>query len=271
MEDTDDPDLGSAVGVRMAVQTEQAVSGFDVPTLLSAGARRLLLTVTLPLVMVAAAAWWLTASSDLGMAPSTTGFLAAWMIMMAAMMLPAVAPVVALYAMAAKRGLVAALPVFVLGYLGVWALSAVPALLVSRLVSDPLMTGEPWVARVLGVTLLAAAAYECTPIKQVCLRHCRSPLSFFLSRTGSLARPATALAAGARHGLYCLGCCWALMAVLIVLGGMQLGWALVLALVLSAEKLLPRGDLVVRVAASAGAVLGTALLWSPSLISPLTL
>lgn len=257
-------------GDRMSQQTAQTTQVLGAPTLLSAGARRLLLTVTLPLIALAAAAWWLTARTDLGMAPSTTGFIAAWVVMMAAMMLPAVAPVVALYAMAARRGLVAALPVFVLGYLGVWAVSALPALLVSHLVSEPLMEGAPWVARALGATLLIAAAYECTPVKEVCLRHCRSPLSFFLSRSGSLARPRTALASGARHGLYCLGCCWALMAVLVVLGGMQLGWALVLALVLSAEKLLPRGDVVVRTAASAGAVLGTALLWSPSLLGPLT-
>jgi len=254
----------------MSQQTASVRPAFDVPALLSHGARRLLLTVTLPLVALAAAAWWLTASTDLGMAPSTTGFVVAWVVMMAAMMLPAVAPVVALYALAARRGLVTALPVFVLGYLGVWAVSAVPALLVSRVVADPLMAGEPWVARGLGVTLLAAAAYELTPAKQVCLRHCRSPLSFFLSRTGSLSRPWAAFRAGGRHGVFCLGCCWALMAVLVVLGGMQLGWALVLALVLSAEKLLPRGDVVVRAAASVGAVLGMALLWSPSLIGPLT-
>ena len=248
----------------------QAPPNLDVSSLLAQGARRLLLTVTLPLVVIAAAAWWLTASTDLGMAPSTTGFVSAWIVMMAAMMLPAVAPVVALYAVAARRGLVAALPVFVVGYLGVWAVSALPALLVSRAVTGPLMAQDPWVARTLGVTLLTAAAYELTPAKQVCLRHCRSPLSFFLNRTGSLSRPRAALSAGARHAVYCLGCCWALMSVLVVLGGMQLGWALVLALVLSAEKLLPRGAVVVRTAAAAGAAVGVALLWAPSLIGPLT-
>lgn len=243
---------------------------YDVSALLTDGARRLLLAVVLPVLALAALAWWVTARTDMGMAPAATGFVLAWVVMMAAMMLPAVAPVVGLYALAARRGAVAALPVFVAGYLGVWALSALPAFAASRAVSEPLMDGRPWVARTVGGTLLVMAAYQLTPAKQMCLRHCRSPLSFFLSRNRSLTSPLSALRAGATHGVYCLGCCWALMAVLVALGGMQLGWALALALVLSAEKLLPRGEVVVRVVAAAGAVLGIALLWSPSLLATLT-
>lgn len=232
---------------------------------LAHGGRRALLVVVLPLLAVAAVAWTLTARGEdmvMGLGP----FAAAWLVMMVAMMLPAAAPVVALYALAARRGAVAAVPVFVAGYLAVWACTALPAYAAARALEQPLMDNEPWVGRLVGVTLLAAAAYQLTPLKDACLRRCRSPLSFFLSRTGSLADPRRALVAGAQHGVHCLGCCWALMAVLVAVGGMQLGWALALALVISAEKLLPPARLLVRAVAVVAAALGLALLLDPSLL-----
>ena len=237
---------------------------------LAHGGRRALLTVVLPLLAVAAVAWAVTARSD-EMMMGAAAFLASWLIMMVAMMLPAAAPVVALYALAARRGVVAAVPVFVAGYLLVWAATGVPAYAVAEALSEPLMDGRPWVARLVGATLLGAAAYQLSPLKDVCLRRCRSPLSFYLSRTGSLAAPHRAFTAGAQHGLYCLGCCWALMAVLVVVGGMQLGWALALALVISAEKLLPPARFLVRLTAAAAAALGVALLLFPSLLDHLIL
>ena len=221
----------------------------------------------MPVLVVAAAAWAFTVhmgSGSMGMSAAT--FVGSWIVMMAAMMLPAVAPVVALYATAARRRLVAALPVFVAGYLAVWALSAVPAYAVARAVNDPLMQGRTWVARLAGATLLAAAAYQLTPLKAVCLRHCRSPLSFFLARRSSLRSGRAAIAAGAGHGVYCLGCCWALMAVLVVLGGMQLAWALALAIVITLEKQAPWGAAFARVAAVSAAGLGVALLVHPALL-----
>jgi len=128
------------------------------------------------------------------------------------------------------------------------------------------MQGRPWVARLAGATLLAAAAYQLTPVKAMCLRHCRSPLSFFLARRTSLRSGRAAIAAGAGHGLYCLGCCWALMAVLIVLGGMQLLWALALAVVITLEKQAPWGTAVAQAVAAAAAGLGVALLAFPGLL-----
>jgi predicted metal-binding membrane protein len=237
---------------------------------LADGGRRALLTVVLPLLALALGAWVLTARGD-DMVMGSAAFLLAWLVMMAAMMLPAAAPVVALYALAARRGAVAAVPVFVAGYLCVWAVSGLPAYAVAQALAAPLMEGEPWVARLVGGTLLGAAVYELTPLKNACLRRCRSPLSFYLSRRGSLADPRRAFATGVEHGLYCLGCCWALMAVLVVVGGMQLGWALALALVVSAEKLLPGTRLLVRLTAAAAALLGVALLLSPSLLDHLVL
>ena len=223
--------------------------------------------IVLPVLVVAAAAWAFTVhmgSGSMGMSAAT--FVGSWIVMMAAMMLPAVAPVVALYATAARRGLVAALPVFLAGYLAVWALSAVPAYAVARAINDPLMQGRPWVARLAGATLLAAAVYQLTPLKAVCLRHCRSPLSFFLARRKSLRGNRAAITAGAGHGVYCLGCCWALMAVLVVLGGMQLAWALGLAVVITLEKQAPWGAAFARVVSIGAAGLGIALLASPGLL-----
>ena len=237
---------------------------------LADGGRRASLRVVLPLLTVALGAWVLTAGGD-DMSLGPAAFALAWLVMMAAMMLPAVAPVVALYALAARRGVVAAVSVFVAGYLAVWAMSSLPAYAVAQALEEPLMAGESWVARLVGGTLLGAAVYELTPLKDVCLRRCRSPLSFYLSRSGSLADPRRAFVAGAEHGLYCLGCCWALMAVLVVVGGMQLGWALALALVISAQKLLPGAWLLVRITAAAAAILGVALLVFPSLLDHLIL
>jgi predicted metal-binding membrane protein len=256
-----------------APQSRSAAALGPPPTVLlwlADGGRRALLTVVLPLLAVALGAWVLTARGE-DMVMGAAAFLLAWLVMMAAMMLPAAAPVVALFALAARRGVVAAVPIFVAGYLCVWAVSGLPAYAVAQALAAPLTAGDPWVARLVGGTLLGAAVYELTPLKDACLQRCRSPLSFYLSRRGSLADPRRAFSAGVEHGLYCLGCCWALMAVLVVVGGMQLGWALALALVVSAQKVLPGAWLLVRFTAAAAAFLGVALLLAPSLLDHLVL
>jgi predicted metal-binding membrane protein len=247
-------------------------SGSDgaLASLVASGGRPALRTIVLPLLVVAAVAWTLTVRAGNGsMGMSAAAFTVAWIVMMVAMMLPAVAPVVALYALAARRGLVAAVPVFVSGYLLVWATSAIPAYFVARAVNDPLMQGELWMQRVVGATFLAAGAFQLSPLKAICLRQCRSPLSFFTARTSSLRTVPAAFRAGVGHGLYCLGCCWALMAILIVLGGMQLAWALGLALVITLEKLAPWGTAVNRIVAVAGVGLGVAVLASPGIVAHL--
>jgi predicted metal-binding membrane protein len=94
-------------------------------------------------------------------------------------------------------------------------------------------------------------------------------LSFFMSRTSSMRAGSAALRAGVGHGLYCLGCCWALMAILVVLGGMQLAWALGLAAVITVEKLAPWGAPVARVVGAAGVGLGIAVLMSPTIVNHL--
>ena len=107
-----------------------------------------------------------------------------------------------------------------------------------------------WAPLALGATLVAAGLYQFTPLKRVCLSHCRSPLSFVMRhwRSGRLG----ALRMGIVHGAYCLGCCWALFAVLVAAGVMSLAWMLLLTLVVFVEKVLPLGR---RVSASIGIVL----------------
>lgn len=198
-------------------------------------------------------------------------FLVAWVAMMGAMMFPAIAPVVTLYGRAAAAGRVAPLPFFVAGYLAVWASIGVPAYWAWRALMEPVASAEPWAARLAGVVLIGAAAWQLTPLKTMCLRHCRSPISFFLRFGAKVTRPVGALRMGATHGLFCLGCCWALMAVLVALGTMNLAWMAALALLILLEKNAPFGESVAQVAAVLFAVAGIALLVDPRTLTTLTL
>jgi predicted metal-binding membrane protein len=234
--------------------------------LLSQPGRRAALAILLPLMLIAALAWVMTFRDSPAMDAGALLFVASWVSMMVAMMLPGVAPVVGLY-IRASQNVVAAAPFFVAGYLSIWSLSAIPAYAVNSVLADPLMQGQAWVGRLTGAVLLAAAAYELSPLKSTCLRHCRAPVGFFRAHPAGLDQAGAALAAGCRHALYCLGCCAALMAVLIVLGGMQLAWALTLSAIVTVQKLAPRGETVARVVAAAAVTLGVALVVAPG---PLT-
>jgi predicted metal-binding membrane protein len=195
------------------------------------------------LVVFAAAAWWFTSMmsgdmrADQMMTPmSLAPFLLAWSLMMAAMMLPAVTPVVRLYQRAAAAGRVAPSGFFVLGYLVVWALTGLPAYVLWRMLAMPLSEGVTWALRLAGVTLLFAGAYQLTPLKRACLRHCRSPMSYFMRLEGSLEHPGGAFRAGLLHARYCCGCCAALMAVLVVTAAMNLWWAVLIGLGVFVER-----------------------------------
>ena len=192
--------------------------------------------LTLTLVALAALAWWVTTMmaadmrADSMMEPMSLGpFLLAWTLMMAAMMLPAVTPVVRLYQRAAAAGRVAPTGYFVVAYLAVWALTGLPAYLLWRLLAMPLEEGATWAVRLAGGALLLAGAYQLTPLKRACLRHCRSPMSYFMRLRGSLDRPGGAFRAGTLHAAYCCGCCAGLMVVLVAAGAMNLWWAVLIA------------------------------------------
>lgn len=201
---------------------------------------------------------------------SMASFVAAWVAMMGAMMLPAIVPVVGLYRRAASRSRVAPTPWFVAGYLVVWSAIGVPAYFAWRALADPISMGSLWAARLAGGALLAAGCYQLSPLKAVCLRYCRSPMSFFMRQRANLANPLGATRAGVNHGLICLGCCWALMFVLVALGTMQLSWMLALAGFIFVEKVVPGGALIGRIAAVGLVACGVLLLAHPTGLGQLT-
>ena len=201
---------------------------------------------------------------------SLGAFVVAWLAMMTAMMFPAIAPIVKLYGRAAAAGRVAPLPFFVTGYIAVWTSIGLPAYFAWRALMDPIAEARPWAGRLAGLILVAAAVWQLTPLKSVCLRHCRSPISFFLRFGADVARPAGALRMGVMHGLFCLGCCWALMAVLVALGTMNLMWMAALALLILIEKNAPAGERAAQVAAAVFAVAGVVLLARPETLTSLT-
>jgi predicted metal-binding membrane protein len=219
----------------------------------SAAPRRLSPTaLAVGLVAVALACWIVTAQRMQGMdmGPGTRlgsapFFLGAWVTMMAAMMLPSALPMILLYDRVSRRA--AATAVFVLSYLAVWAGFGAVAYGVYRAVRalDPafLAWGRqgPVVA---GVAIAAAGLYELTPLKRVCLRHCRGPLHFVLGGWKPGVRGAVRM--GTEHGAWCAGCCWGLMVILFALGVMSLTWMLVVAAVVFAQKVLPFGARLVR-------------------------
>ena len=242
------------------------------------------------LLALAAAGWWWSASmaSDMtgsgstpmdgmdGMAEmghdalSLGAFLVAWLAMMTAMMFPAVSPVVKLYGRAAAQGRVAPLPYFVAGYIAVWTSIGLPAYFAWRALMDPIEEARPWAGRLAGVVLLVAAVWQLTPLKSVCLRHCRSPMSFFMRSGANVARPVGALHMGVSHGLFCLGCCWALMAILVAMGTMNLAWMAALAFLILVEKNAPWGERAATVAAAVFAVAGALLLARPETLTTFT-
>ena len=199
-------------------------------------------------------------------AMSFAAFLVAWVAMMAAMMLPAVLPVVRIYARAAANGRAAPVGVFVAGYISLWGVVGIPAYFAWSRLNEPLVQGNSWAGRIAGGVAVAAGLYQLTPLKTVCLRHCRSPLSFFMRHGKNLHRAAGALVAGVRHAVFCVGCCWMLMAVLVAFGAMQLAWMVAFAVLILLEKVAPFGEPLARVTGVALFALGVALLVHPALV-----
>jgi predicted metal-binding membrane protein len=173
--------------------------------------------------------------------------------MMIGMMVPSAAPMILLFGNVQRRQLAAESPrlrvaLFTAGYLVTWAafsaLAAGAQLSLARL--EWLTTMDLTVTAWLGAVLAALAGiYQLTPLKNACLRRCRSPAEFLSShwRAGS----AGAVRLGLHHGVYCVGCCWLLMTLLFAVGVMNLLWVAAIALFVMAEKLLPRGETIGRV------------------------
>lgn len=191
--------------------------------------------------------------------PGLPAFLGAWGLMMMAMMLPSAAPLVLLYRSAGPGGRAAHTVWLVAGYLLTWLAVGVPVYLAQQalaLAAEASMAVADAVPYGVAAVLATAGAYQLTPLKDYCLRQCRSPLDFLVQRWRGGAVGAWRL--GVEHGLYCLGCCWGLMAVLVAAGAMGLAWVTLIALLVFAEKLLPGGR---RLAVGTGlALLGLATL-----------
>lgn len=177
-----------------------------------------------------------------------------WAVMMVAMMIPTATPMILVFARIHRaRALQGRVGVptaaFVLGYVAVWTVFSLVAavtqngLRAAAMLSTDMATTSPLLG---GSLFIAAGIAQWTPLKRACLAACRSPMAFVMSqwREGY----GGALVMGLRHGVYCLGCCWAIMALLFVSGVMNLLWVGLIATAVLLEKVLPRGDLVGRVA-----------------------
>jgi predicted metal-binding membrane protein len=230
------------------------------------------------LFALAVLAWWLTVDRMDGMdaGPGTDlgtlgWFVGVWVVMMAAMMLPSVAPTVALYSQLSKRREPLGPLAFASGYLITWAAVGLVAYgvyaLGNELLGDQLAWDDAgqWLA---GGIVVLAGVYELTPLKDACLGRCRSPLGFLLGnwRAGR----AGAVWMGAKHGAWCAGCCWALMAALFALGVMSIAWMAFIAALIALEKTLPWGRVAIYGTALVLIVLGVLLVAAPDAIPGLT-
>ena len=221
--------------------------------------------VTLIALGLLAALAWAYLLSDAAMASSTVpAAIAMWFVMMVAMMIPAVAPTILLYARVHRHSFAAQPPTaaFLAGYLACWlGFSVVAAFLQAalqhggHLVPMAVMLRSPAAG---GTVLIAAGLYQWTPAKDVCLTECRSPGSFLARHFRPGARGAFRL--GLIHGAYCVGCCWLLMALLFAAGVMNLALVAALTLLVAAEKLLPYGRMLARFGGVLLIVAGVALL-----------
>jgi len=155
---------------------------------------------------------------------------------------------------------------FVFGYLVIWtAVGLVPLAIIELLGSSFAASINVWLPRVGGAIVVVAGLYQFSSLKNVCLKACRSPLGFVLTHDFGGGSPA-AVRAGASHGIYCLGCCWAMMSVLAVVGLMNLAWMAVFAVLFFLEKTWRHGVLLSRISGAACVVLGVAVIVQPDIL-----
>jgi predicted metal-binding membrane protein len=182
----------------------------------------------------------------MGVGPGTMGlslaaFLALWVVMMIAMMFPSVAPMVVMWirsvsARPTRSARVTGVAGFLSGYLVAWAAFGLLVYVV-LIAADRLVSASPPTVKWTGAAIfLLAGIYQLTPLKQTCLRHCRSPIGS-LFHYASFKGPARDLRVGMHHGFYCVGCCWGLMIVLVAVGAMNIAVMAALAAVIVIEKI----------------------------------
>lgn len=230
------------------------------------------------LIAIAAASWamliWQQTSMGMTMNTPTMGmraplFLIVWVIMMVAMMFPTAAPMILAFhkVQASKRARGESFVstwVFVAAYMLVWSLSGALAYAgavgAEAIAAQIKLSGEA-AARIGGVLLIIAGAYQLSPLKDMCLAKCRTPITFILTawRDGTMG----ALRMGLEHGFFCLGCCWLLFLLLFPLGVMNIAAMAVVTLLVYAEKALPAGERIAKWAGIALMLYGVTVLVSP--------
>jgi predicted metal-binding membrane protein len=241
------------------------------------------LTILITLLVLAAAGWIVVvalshredsmtmdersmAVPDLTMG-SASLFLVMWTAMMVAMMFPAAAPMIGMYARTQRSRRTGATALFVGSYLTLWIAFGALALVVATLI-ERWADASPWVAdnwgRLGGGLIVMAGLYQLSPLKDVCLSRCRSPMSFILSAWREGRRGAVIM--GLHHGVVCLGCCWMLFLILVPIGVMNIGAMLILTAVVFWEKALPGGRSAKGVIAAVLVVYGVAVIANPELL-----
>jgi predicted metal-binding membrane protein len=203
-------------------------------------------------------------------------FVGVWVTMMAAMMLPSVTPMTLVFSRVSaerqRRGR-SFVPtwVFVSGYLVAWVAYGLLAYGIFRAIQSAHLHAFSWHAQgplIAGGAIAAAGLYQLSPLKRVCLRHCRSPMHYVLGGWRPGWRGAVRM--GLEHGAFCVGCCWGLMLILFALGVMSIVWMLVVAGLILAEKVLPFGEGLSRVFAVAFVAAGIWIAAAPSSVPGLT-
>lgn len=242
-------------------------------TLVRALQPRRVSTTSVALALAALAAWAGTLAwvhqGDMGAMPGTMGmslwsFTLMWGLMMAAMMLPSIAPFVGAYQASIADNRAARLSALAAGYLLVWTAVGVVAFVVASWFGD-LAVGQPRPAQAMAVATFAlVGVFQLTPLKFRCLSHCRSPIGHLVHYLGFTGRGRD-LRAGASHGWFCLGCCWALMLLMIAFGVMNVAAMVGLAAVIAIEKVWRRGEAFARAVGVACLLFAVALIFEPGL------
>jgi predicted metal-binding membrane protein len=192
-----------------------------------------------------------------------------WAVMMVAMMTPSVATMVVLYAAVARKAAASSRPLvatgwFLAGYLLAWILFSFAACSAQWILTrHGLLTSLSSSAMFAGLVFIGAGLYQWSPLKDICLRQCQKPLDFLMRRGGIRFEPLGALRLGAVHGLYCVGCCWVLMALLFVGGIMNVLWIAGIAVLIVMEKAAPTGHLIPRLTGAVMVAAGLVLVLLP--------
>jgi predicted metal-binding membrane protein len=232
--------------------------------------------ILIALLLVGAALWLATIiwAQDMEVMPGTMGlglatFVGMWTLMMAAMMLPSAFTMIVLYA-SMVQSQHRRLGLFIGGYLLAWSLTGIPAFGLAWATGRIAADYASWTTTSAVVIFASCGLYQLTPLKDRCLRHCRTPLSHLL-HYGSYRGALRDLRAGAHHGLYCLGCCWGLMALIIAFGVMNLVAMVALAGVVVLEKQWVHGEAVAKVAGVVSLLLAVAVIFAPGIAPGLSM